>query len=378
MSDDKKPENDVSVSKESTKKKASEGAGGFVGSVDLPNSRAAVLRKSGGWLVGLLVVVAILLLGIAQFNAKSKVAFTVEDKTYSKAVIAVLAQIQSNQTEKQSPKEAAKLIFGYFKEEQAAKELGIAPSEALINQEREALRPSLQSYYLSDTQKSDIKKTISDSKFTQLKLPKDPTDSPYVNYWVSLKAYHNALNNSLVNLSQGQYQGFSFAFDFSDKIIQPSDDVQVVGQGNVALIAKDDAYAKQQATYYHDQIASGKLTAAVLYSNIQKDFLLGKSDNSISFTARNSARIDSNLDPYVESQVFYQPVAEYINKQAKKGLSNVMVAKVPIVSAAKNPQDYANGAYYFVEIDTVKKAVPQAKQQLIESLKTMKASYHGV
>lgn len=378
MGDDKKQAKTVSNSEATSKSDAAAPSRGFVGGVNRSLPQSKNVQKAVVWALGIVVVVIAAWLVTMYVRSSSDVAFTVKDKTYSKALISLLAKIQTTEhNDGQTPKQAAKDLFTYFKEEQAASELGIAPSQIAITQEAEALRPSLQTYVLSDNEKSAIEKTVANKKFTQPKLPAEPTDQPYVNLWLSMVAYHNALKTSLVGLNEGQYQGFSFAFDFSFRVIPSDPEAPTPGHGDAKLIAGDQANAKKLADYYHDQILAGKLSAPDLLAQIKKDNRLGVVDKNILFSARNSTQFDTNLNPYLDGQVFFEPIVSYIIGQSKTGLSTVRLGQVSKASSAEKTQP-ADGFYYFVEIDSAKKAVSNAEKQLTEKVKSLKADYNGI
>jgi hypothetical protein len=362
-----------------SKSTADTAVSGMVTSTAGTPSARRVVKLVALAVVMIAVVAGIVLVSLRQVSKTANVAFTIDGKSYSKALVDVLAHIQSDQNDAQTPKQAAVALFGYLKEQQASQAIGIAPDHGQIEVELKALSPSLLDYALSKEQTTALKQAAADKTFAKVSLPTGPTSSPYVNEWAYILAYHNALAASYSNAADGKYQGYSFVFDFSDKIIPPViDEPKVAGYGDQGRIAADQAHAKQEAMRYHDMLTAGTMTSVQLLAATKKDFRLGTTDKNISFSTLDSDLFDSSVDPSIESHVHNQNIADFIKKQTKTGVSDVQVAKVPKVRSPKNPGDYADGIYYFVSLDGVTKAVPKAQQQLQEKLKTIKASYNGI
>lgn len=300
--------------------------------------------------VVILIVLLLVAAGLSLINkhsgnkAPQDVAFVVEGKDYTKADILPAAKALSNSNGK-SLDDAGRTIFNYYKEQKAAQEVGIIVPQPAI-----------------DAQKSLLRKVFPQKSAVTL---------------VDITAYHNALQDYYSNSGQGLYKGYSFAFDFSDRLIPEDLTTPVTGHGDPKLIAQDQAYAKKQADFYHDQIASSKLTEQQLLDKIHADATLGLSDKNVRFTTLDSTSFDTTMNNYLQSQVYHADIAQYILGQTTTGLSDVRLANVrttPEGSTAK----FAPGVYYFVQITEAQKGVSNAQGKAVQQVKNMKASYYGV
>lgn len=315
-----------------------------VGSSFVKSHRKIAWRR---WIAlgAVIVIVGTCLVLVLANTVFAKPVFTIEGKKYSKAAVEKLIK-DSNSSIQLSDEQVAQQAFNYYKEQQAAKDLNLMPAQSQIDEE---------------------KKTLPGAG----KQGKD-------NAWLDLLAFHNALPDYFASLKNGIYTGYSFVFNFSGRIIPQDPEVPTPGWGDLQLIAKDQVYAKGQADNYHDQVASGKISAQSLFDKIKKDPTLGLKDNTISFDAWHSARFDSATDSYWQGVVANQSIATYISLQSKPGLSKVQVANVSTTSSAAAIKNYAPGEYYFVQLDSIKKAVPDAQKQVENRVKTMEAHYYGL
>ncbi len=303
-------------------------------------------------------------------------AFIINGTRYSKPLVSRLAAVSLSGAS-ESTADSAKRVFDYYKEEVAAQQLGLVPDENLVKQELANLYPPDAVSPTSALLTSEIAKSEA-AGYYKPDLPKSPTNDPYTNLWLHMLAYHNALKDSYVALSQGIYHGYSFTFDFSGKILPERLDHPTPGYGDKQLIAKDQAYALQQANYYHGQIANKQITADQLLAKMKQDYRLGLKDESISFSTFDSRKIDNSVDPYLQGQVYFKDIANYIMTQSQPGLSAVKTATVPTAKLSTSANDYVPGVYYFVDLTKARKGYPNPEQAISDKINHTKATYYGI
>ena len=301
---------------------------------------------------------------------RSNVSFVIDGTEYTKQVVQPLVAV--TMVERSLSRTAAtQQIYGYMRDMQAAQKAGITLDDGLlktvIESNNQALRPITKIVLTTYATNKGDRNTY------QPVFPKGPTMTPYLNLWLQLVSYHDALQQTLDNAPQGQYKGYSFAFDFSDKIVPERPTGSVPGHGDAALIKIDDAYALKQATLSHEQIVTHKITPEALLEMMKKDTRLGQTDNSVSFSVLLSSQFDNSGSPYLEQDIFYKDAVDYVQTQSRPGVSEVKLAKLTTSKGQRAP-----AAYYFVVLTKAIKPTGNTDQAFQQNRQDQKVKYYGI
>jgi hypothetical protein len=286
-------------------------------------------------------IIILVIIGAALFihnrpAGSSTAAFVIDHKSYSKKLISAMAGYVV-QDRPQSKQQAARNIFTLYKTEIASQKAGITPDAAelaVYQQSTKALQNDAEKQY------------------------------------VALLQYNAALSNSYQRYTQGDDQGYSFVFDFSRYVIPPpAGDKPIAGYGDKSLIAKDKSYAYQQAQADYRNYKQGKISAAALLTNIS-------ADPNLSYNPSKGVIGPSNPGS-LYSQLYYADIYKYVTSQTRPQLSGVRLGKVPIEHTAR-PKNYADGYYYFVDLQKASKVVTNPSGLVIAQLNKLQAVYYGL
>ena len=293
-----------------------------------------------------ITIIILVIVGVAAFihkksgrstsSSSSTAAFVIDHKSYSKKLISAMADYVV-QDHPQSKQQAASNIFTLYKTEVASQKAGITPDAAELAAYQQPITAS----------RSDAEKQ-----------------------YMALVQYNEALSNSYRRYTQGIDQGYSFVFDFSRYVIPPpAGDKPIAGYGNSSLIAKDKSYAYQQAQTDYRNYKQGTISAAALLTKILADPNLSYNPSSGVFGPSNQGTL--------YSQLYYADIYTYITSQTQPQLSGVRLGKVPIEHIA-HPKNYADGYYYFVDLQKASRVVTDPSGLVNTQLKKLQVVYYGL
>jgi hypothetical protein len=289
-------------------------------------------------------IIILVIIGAAIFihNKLSKpagsstAAFVIDHKSYSKKLISAMAGYVV-QGRPQSRQQAARNIFTLYETEVASQKAGIKPDAAELAANQPSTKP-----------------------------PQNDAEKQYL----ALAQYNAALGDSYGRYAVGDDQGYSFVFDFSRYMIPPpAGDKPIAGYGNKSLIAKDKSYAYQQAQADYRDYKQGKISAAALLKKLSADPNLSFNPSSGVFGPSNPGLLNS--------QLYYSDIYTYVTSQTKPQLSGVRLGKVPIEHTA-HPKNYADGYYYFVDLQKASRVVTDPSGLVNAQLKKLQAVYYGL
>jgi uncharacterized protein YxeA len=269
---------------------------------------------------------------------KKTYAFIIDNQKYTKKDIKNLVSF-ANQVSPAT--DNVKIAFSAYKDQLAAKKLGMTVPQIFI-----------------DNQKASLNKTYS-------KYSGGPNSD-----WVNLMAFDNALKQFLSSgLSSTTPQGYSFVF----WAIQHVASVYITGTppqgtGDSTVIEADKTYALQRANYYHDQIASSKMTNEQAQKEIISDSRISQSSSA---TSNFSTKFGFSDTVSWRDQVYVPNIQDYISQLTKTGLSSVQSAEL-----TADKQDY--GAFYFFTDTSQLGGKTFTQSDLVKQVTLLKSTYYGI
>lgn len=290
-----------------------------------------------------IAIIILVIIGVGTFISKklnkpassSTAAFVIDHKSYSKKLITAMANYVI-QDRPQTKEQAAHNIFTLYETEVASQKAGITPNAA----ELAAYQP------ITASQNDAVKQ------------------------YLALVQYNAALSGSYRRYAQADDQGYAFVFDFSRYVIPPPPgDKPIAGYGNKGLIAKDKAYAYQQAQADYRSYKQGTISAAVLLAKISVDPNLSFNPSSGVFGPSNQGSLSS--------QLYYGDIYTYVTSQTQPQLSGVRLGKVPVEHVA-HPKKYAAGYYYFVDLQKASRVVTDPSGLVNTQIGKLQAVYYGL
>ena len=302
--------------------------------------------RAGGWkaalanrfrlivlaIIVILAVVALLVYRQAQLN---KSAFVIDHKAYSKQLIMSIAQF-AIKGRPQTKQQAAKSIFELYKTQIASQKANIVPTSAEIQ-----------------------------AQYNKWPKPKTEAERQYI----TLVSYNIALGDAYGRYMSGEDKGSTFIFNFSRYVLPPAaQEKPLPGHGDSTLISQDKAYAYQQAQSGYRAYKAGKISAAALLTKIASDPKLTQNNSNGSF--------DASIGD-LQGQIYYQNIYSYIANQDKPGISVIKTGKVP-TKLSPGPNDYADGYYYFVDLQKATRLVSDPAGAVNKQLKKLQAAYYGI
>lgn len=282
--------------------------------------------------------------GIGQnnpFSRNKNIIFVIDGKNYTKADIEKLI---SYPVSRHTPKNvAAKEAFDALKAAKAAQNLGYTPSNSEVKAQKDLIYSALK---ISATQQSQY------------------------NDWFTLMATQSAINVFVNAPTPLGYAGYSYVFFFGQHL-QSAPDYKPSGLNDPKLVAQDQAYAKQKADYYHQQLQDNTMTPAEALSKSIVDMQsrghgVSNPNFSAGFTGEQS----------LNTAVYMSDIISYITGQGKTGLSDVKTGKAltaPTKSHGKSIDMY----YYFVDLTAVPASKAISPAQFNQALGKLTAQYRG-
>lgn len=286
-------------------------------------------------IAGFIIILLIGGLLIYRQAQRSKSAFVIDHKAYSKQLITSMAHFAA-QGRPQTKQQAAKSIFELYKTQVASQKAGIVPTAAEIQ-----------------------------DQYKKWPKPKNDIEQQYV----TLVSYDTALGNAYGRYASGEDKGFVFIFNFSRYIMPPAaQEKPLAGYGDQTLIAQDKTYAYQQAKSDYKAYKTGKISANALLAKISADPKLTYNSSSGSF--------DSSVGD-LQGQIYYTDVYSYIAAQGMPGTSTIKLGKMA-TKLNPGPNDYADGYYYFVDLQKASRLIPDPAGAVNKQLKNLQAVYYGI
>ena len=285
----------------------------------------------------IIIVVLVLLRSHAQANA----VFTIDGRAYGEKEVKDITSLAVKGGESQD--QAAKEAFYYLKRQHVAEKMGIKIDDEAVNKQIDDL-------FGKNNQKAK------DSK------------------WAKLVAYNDVLISRLDNLADNaNVSGYVYIFFFGQQI-ERGPAYTPPYYGNKAIIARDKAYAKQQADDYHKALDSSKLTPEAAFKKLEADARLGWFNKK---NSNPSGRFEgSDLVDYPDGL----PVdaANYLNsKNIQKGLSNIKIGNTPANTTIDKPEanEFKPTYYYFTLVKKLDRS--QSRSKFNSDLKNLSAHYTG-
>jgi hypothetical protein len=271
-----------------------------------------------------------ILVGGVLYVREIQSAFTIDGKRYSKSYVTKLVNEGEKKTY-QSKSIMQKRVFGYLEERAAVTRLG---------------------YQLGKSAPKSIQS------------------------WDDLISYHRSVVFYYDVLKLGVYQGYSFVFDFSQRI-QPTGpgETPISNLGNPVSIAVDKAYANQMAKANYALFTTHKITPMALLKKLKADSRLNWDGGSAVFSTNNS-----KVSLPLPQQIYYSGIYNYVITQSKPGISSIRTGTVPISSKPNTvPSSIEKETYfYFVDIEQASKPLANPELTISNEIAKLKVKHYAL
>jgi uncharacterized protein YxeA len=295
----------------------------------------------------LTVLIVCLIIGLAYQllkslnNVKADTVFVINGKDYSKSEVQQLT-LYPVKVVGYSQNQAAQEVFTAEKDITAAQKLGYIPPQNAITIQKNKIYHTLK---LNSKEKSQY-------------------DS-----WFTLLATQDAVDTFVMSRVPLGYAGYSYVFFFGQHL-QSVPGYSISGFNNPKLIAQDQAYAKQKANFYHQELQDNKISLnQALQQSIRDMQTRGHGPNNPNFSTNFTTLAEQNW----ASAVYFPDIVNYITTLRSTGLSAVQVGKASTGSKGNEVDMY----YYFVNLSAVPTARTISYQEFNKTLSSLKTTYIG-
>src|SRR5690606_21599630 len=143
--------------------------------------------------------------------------------------------------------------------------------------------------------------------------------------WVDLLAKTYAIDRYITNESSKHYKGYYFDVFFGQHI-QHGPTFKPKGLNDKDLIEADKRYAEERINFYHKQLKDGQMNTDHIIDELKTDPKL-KSEYSTKPSIASSFR---HTEENWESDIYYEPISNFIAQQAEAGISDVQIGQASV------------------------------------------------
>src|SRR5690606_16483343 len=118
------------------------------------------------------------------------------------------------------------------------------------------------------------------------------------------------------------------------------------GLNDKDLIEADKRYAEERINFYHKQLKDGQMNPDQIIDELKTDPKLKTEYGSKTSFASSFGHTEENW----ESDIYYEPISNFIAQQAEAGISDVQIGQASVDST---PDNFEDMYYYFVLVDEV-------------------------